>query len=68
MKIPLLDCAREPWWRKFWMSEPYKHSEYAEVNAALKKYNARITNAGSIFGALEFDTEQDYVMFVLRWS
>ena len=67
MKIHLLDCARENWWRNFWMSDPYKNSELEKVNAALKKYNAKITNAGSIFGALEFDTEQDYVMFVLRW-
>ena len=68
MKIPLLDCAKQPWWQNFWMRDPYKFAEVVVVNAALKEYNARITNSSHIYGELEFDTEQDYVMFVLRWS
>ena len=68
MKIPLLDCAKQPWWRKLWMNDPYHYSQIDACNAALKKYNARITNESHLHSHLVFDTEQDYVMFVLRWS
>jgi hypothetical protein len=67
MKIPLVDCAQLPWWRKFYISDN-GHSEFYVIEAALKKYNAHITHNGNIFGELVFDTKEDYVMFVLRWS
>lgn len=61
------------WWYNF-INYVYDHahthvdgwSGYREdfIAAELKKFNARYIE----YQGLEFDSEQDYVMFILRWS
>ena len=71
MKTVLIaDAIDKPWWRNFWQQDPAFYSELNNLQIALAKYNCRYVNfyktgRGSY---LEFDTEQDYVMFILRWS
>jgi hypothetical protein len=63
------------WWRNF-IYHLHLHREDDEeakkVNEALKPYNARFrtTIKRSPYGIryVTFDSEEDYVLFILRWS
>ena len=68
MKIPLRECAKHKWWHNFYNNDPHKFSLLKDINTALKKYNAHINNESHLHGHLVFETEQDYVLFVMRWS
>ncbi len=60
---------------QFWINF-YKHIEpkkmltlsgvVQHINRELKTYNAKYVHGGS--SRLEFESEQDYMLFLLRWS
>lgn len=57
-----------PWWFNF-----FNDGVYYDVNESLQQYNARIIplvklESGYQMDLLEFDTEQDAVLFMIRWS
>jgi len=69
MKIPIVYASQQAWWQNFWDRNPIHYSELSQLQKALKPYNCRYINdmwPGTPY--IEFDKEQDYVMFVLRWS
>lgn len=69
MKIRIADAAQQLWWRNFWDCDPTHYSELNNLRKALEPYNCRYVNEMWPRNPyIEFDTEQDYVMFVLRWS
>lgn len=64
------------WWKNFYFDMKfYEISTIARINKNLKPYKARFVSRKDDRGLewvngghLEFDTKEDYVMFVLRWS
>lgn len=67
MKISVLHAAQLTWWRNFWDQDPENYCELKKLQVALAPHNCRYVNIWED-PYIEFDTEQDYVMFVLRWS
>ena len=54
----------EPWCNNFYTFMYYNNNGNEEtIKEELAKENAKYLDSGE----LEFDTEQDYVMFVLKW-
>ena len=70
MRVDIIDDSMSvyPWWENFFFNTiDYKVNTTERINQNLKPYRAKLIKNG-INPYLEFDTEQDYVMFVLRWS
>lgn len=69
MRVPIVDARQQVWWQKFWNCDPLFYSELSNLQIALAPYNCRYVNEmWPRTPYIEFDKEQDYVMFVLRWS
>lgn len=69
MKILVVDAVQKIWWQNFWERDPTHYSELSNLRIALAPYNCRYVNEMWPRNPyIEFDTEEDYVMFVLRWS
>ena len=65
------------WYNNFCDSLSYHYSSKRRLtisdfdkihNTALKNYNAKIVRTPGNFPEVVFDTDEDYVMFMLRWS
>ena len=54
------------WYRNFIVSLP--DLSYEGINYTLKQWQAEYTYTDDCGYLLRFATEQDYVMFLLRWS
>lgn len=60
-----------PWWHNFWdaITADLDHLiTVDEINESLKKYKGSYKNGAVGIPCIVFDTEQDCVMFMLRWS
>ena len=59
-----------PWWKKFYFHHITLREDTTikKINKYLKPYGGKFVQNDEIGSHLVFDTEQDYVMFVLRWS
>lgn len=67
------DCARynestglfqyTPVWRNF-----IHEVTFEDRTQALTKYNARQTELGNHDWYVEFDSEEDLILFIMRWS
>ncbi len=58
-----------PWWRNFFQSDAVRFTELRNLNRELAKYKGRfITNNDIFTTSVEFRTEQDFMLFVMRWS
>ena len=67
--IQIIDAAKKQWWKNFWHEDPVFYSELQMLEVELAKHNCRyVRRMWPHSDLIEFDTEQDYVMFVLRWS
>lgn len=63
------DGRAHHWWAKF-LAYGMDLGDL-DVNAALEKHNSRATLAPGFYrigDAIDFETEQDFTMFVLKWS
>lgn len=74
VKVPLFDSNFKipTWWSGFYEDLRIKYPRGEDrnetnINLELEPYNA-LWAQGTGTPYVEFDTEQDYVMFVLRWS
>lgn len=71
MRVPTTDDHMNlyPWWKNFFFNTiDYNVSIIERIDRNLKPYNAKLIRYKDGRHHLEFDKEQDYVMFVLRWS
>lgn len=71
MKVNLhIPISNTQWWRNFLKSISGQIT-IPKINDLLIQYNCRysiIKDNDRSHYYIEFDTEEDYVMFVLRWS
>ena len=69
MIISIADAAKKQWWRNFWNEDPVFYSELKMLEIELAKYNCRyVRKMWPRSDLIEFKTEQDYLMFILRFS
>lgn len=54
------------WWLNFDDENPYRGIEH--LKKLLEPYRARYITVDPYYGWLEFDSEHDYLLFVMRWS
>ena len=54
------------WWLNFLDQEPRGWYDRAAIKEELAKYNAQWINCLNHY--LEFDTEEDAVLFLVRWA
>jgi hypothetical protein len=67
-KVPILLTRRangEPIFHRWWINLITHHSNLQLVHEEIKKCSGSMTQAGNF---VTFDTEQDYLMFVLKWG
>ena len=59
-----------PWWKKFYFAHITlrETTTIKRINESLKPYGGKFVNNTPHGAHLVFDNEQDYVMFLLRWS
>ena len=67
----MISCPK--YWENFIdaipMTDTFREVPITIINRELKKYNARHHfDAATAAEYIEFKSEQDYTMFVLRWS
>lgn len=60
-------------WRNFFYSQLIRTGRYgsariAEVNDKLEPWNGTIVDHSNGYHAIEFDTDEDKLSFLLRWS
>lgn len=63
---------REPiWWKNFCDADPIlRLSNEQEITKIIRQWHAtfRVEYSGTGWRYLEFDSEEDFTAFVLRWS
>lgn len=70
-RVYLNDRGVHLWWNKFYNEVCEKGGIPTPINDDLAPYNCRYGHIPGYFDDddyLEFKTENDYLMFVLRWS